>query len=781
MNPLRHRATPAILVGLFFLAATPLQASLIDTAADLLGKSAPTETTETVSDSQAIFTPSDNDPAFNAERQKVLAQRLTDLSSQLIEEVAARSSATADDVRQRHSLLASLAPLYDQLISAQKSLPLLKEEVKQLKEKPVDAQQSFSEKPPFSILFYDRFLSAMEERQTSLELNNNAQHNAKQAVASGSEAVRNAESQWRQLRDEVRQNATPANQWLQENARLAAESARVHLLTQQLKQQIYDLQGENLTLQMKQDEQTRKWIANNLSFTQEQLDQQIKTFDERIATLQDQIQKIEQALEQLEQQKPPVTGNADLDSLNVTLKARQKDRHVKLLEQLRSLMAQQPRFKHLWELRFKLQNQQLDQKDMPAVIEELKNQEKGFESSLIVFQKLQIAIQNRMSNIDKQMGELPPDQGAKRDVVLALQRNAAAELGDMGQAAAELISLRTLNQRILTELEARYTEVPVTEKITGMWKIRTAAILNTELWTSGNYTVRLKALLGALIILLFGITCSRQITCWIVRYASRRFKLDEATAATMSRFTFYLLVLISFLLALNLVNIPLTAFAFLGGAIAIAIGFGAQTLFNNLISGLLLSMNKPFRIGDIIEVDGLTAVVREVGTRSTRLRTFDEKDVIMPNSKVLENRLINWTLTDYLGRGTVKLGVAYGTDAEQVASVMLETIKANPKVLTSPEPWIHFTDFAESALQFTAYFWVNQKVIGAARVESELRFALQKAFAEAGISMPFPQRDVHLNGSLNVTTVPAIFSGSQEEQSAGIDGASPNDQNCQDS
>jgi small-conductance mechanosensitive channel len=126
--------------------------------------------------------------------------------------------------------------------------------------------------------------------------------------------------------------------------------------------------------------------------------------------------------------------------------------------------------------------------------------------------------------------------------------------------------------------------------------------------------------------------------------------------------------------------------------------------------------------------------------------------MLIPNSKLLENTVVNWTLRDRLVRGTVRIGVAYGSDCEQVAKLMLEATKAHDKVLDDPEPSVFFLDFGDNALVFESYFWINSTVEGGLRlVSSDIRFALDKAFKDADIVIAFPQRDIHIDGELKIT------------------------------
>lgn len=222
----------------------------------------------------------------------------------------------------------------------------------------------------------------------------------------------------------------------------------------------------------------------------------------------------------------------------------------------------------------------------------------------------------------------------------------------------------------------------------------------------------------------------------------------------IKRILYIVVLTLIFLSTLSILNVPITAFAFLSGAIAIGLGFGAQNIINNFISGWILMGEKPIRIGDFLEVEGVKGTVEEISTRSTRVRRVDGVYMLLPNSKLLENTVINWTLRDKLIRGTVMVGVAYGSDCEKVREIMLDVTNAQPQTLNEQgrEPAVFFQDFGDNALIFEVFFWINSQIDGGLRlVSSNIRFALEKAFREQGIEVAYPQRDIHLDGTLSIT------------------------------
>src|SRR5210317_320320 len=214
----------------------------------------------------------------------------------------------------------------------------------------------------------------------------------------------------------------------------------------------------------------------------------------------------------------------------------------------------------------------------------------------------------------------------------------------------------------------------------------------------------------------------------------------------LQRIAFFVLIVFVAMTALSLLGIPLTAFAFATGAIAIGVGFGAQNIINNFISGWILMAERPIRIGDFIEIDNTYGAVEIIGNRSTRIRRTDGVHLLVPNSQLLERTVVNWTLIDLEVRTTVRVGVAYGSPVSKVAELIMQAVKDQPEVKAEPHPSVVFEDFGDSALVFDAYFWCD---VGGEKflreIRSAIRFRITELFEENGITIAFPQRDVHLD------------------------------------
>ena len=223
-----------------------------------------------------------------------------------------------------------------------------------------------------------------------------------------------------------------------------------------------------------------------------------------------------------------------------------------------------------------------------------------------------------------------------------------------------------------------------------------------------------------------------------------RFKASITAANAVQRIAFYILWVAFALIALNIVKIPLTAFAFMGGAFAVGIGFGMQNIFNNLISGFIVIFSRPFKVNDIVEVAGTQGIVEDIGSRSTTITTWDGSDVVLPNRYFLENTVTNWTKTDLKKREVLKIGVSYDADTREVEKILLDVAKGHSKVLKDPAPFVIFKNFGDSSLDFELYFWFELKNSSGPKIASDMRHHITAVLRREGINIPYPQRDLHI-------------------------------------
>src|SRR5438552_3611999 len=188
------------------------------------------------------------------------------------------------------------------------------------------------------------------------------------------------------------------------------------------------------------------------------------------------------------------------------------------------------------------------------------------------------------------------------------------------------------------------------------------------------------------------------ISRWLAGKLLSRLRLDKRGVAPLQSLTFYVLLAMFTMVSLNVLHVPITAFSFLGGALAIGAGFGSQNIVNNFISGLILLVEQPIRVGDVIELDGMTGTVSQIGARSTKIATGVNHEIIVPNSKLLETSVVNWTLSDDIVACNVDVGVAYGSPTREVERLLLQAANLHAYVLKEPAPDVILADFASDAL-----------------------------------------------------------------------------------
>jgi potassium efflux system protein len=268
----------------------------------------------------------------------------------------------------------------------------------------------------------------------------------------------------------------------------------------------------------------------------------------------------------------------------------------------------------------------------------------------------------------------------------------------------------------------------------------------TDGFTVGSLTiiparVALAVLSLALVLTVSGWIRTRMERSWLTKT-----RMDRGAREALVTISGYLGAAAAILLALAVAGVNFGSLAIIAGALSVGIGFGLQNIVNNFVSGLILLFERPIKTGDWVVVGDTQGYVKRISIRSTQIQTFDQADVIVPNSDLISNQVTNWMLRDPRGRIIVPVGVAYGSDTEQVRDIMLAVAKEHPLVITHEpllEAKVLFRGFGDSALNFELRCFIHY-IDQLIQVTSDLNFAIDKAFREHGISIPFPQRDLHV-------------------------------------
>ncbi len=250
-------------------------------------------------------------------------------------------------------------------------------------------------------------------------------------------------------------------------------------------------------------------------------------------------------------------------------------------------------------------------------------------------------------------------------------------------------------------------------------------------------------LLGFFLILAVGYAIASTVRFVFREEVLGRFQMSRGLPELISSIVYYSLLLLVALGAINAGGIELNKFTVLTGAFGVGVGFGLQNIINNFVSGLILQFERPIHIDDILEVDTNLGKVTRIGIRSSTIKTFQGAEVIIPNATLISNKVINWTLSESQRRRELPVGVAYGTDPNLVLQILRDAASRHELVLSKPEPMVYFTGFGESSLDFVLHFWVMQENNGL-QITSEVAITAMRLLEDAGIEIPFPQRDLHV-------------------------------------
>ena len=378
------------------------------------------------------------------------------------------------------------------------------------------------------------------------------------------------------------------------------------------------------------------------------------------------------------------------------------------------------------------------------------------------------ATRARVRELESRLRTVTGDEAAQTTQLLDTYRDREADLNRAIESGKPL-------ERLLTRFRADFEDRRQVSFLERVQDAAAAALLAVRrIWNFEVFTVddsyqtvdgrkldvtrsiTLGRTVGAVLIVVIGYLLFSGVARLVERFVVRRTQVAQQSAALLRNWIVFLLTLCLIIFALLSANIPLTAFAFLGGALAIAAGFGLQTLLKNFVAGIMLLFERPMRLNDLVDVDGFRGRVTSIGIRASTLTSADGIETMIPNSAFIESKLTNWTYTSPTTRHTVRIGVAYGTPLRKAADALQDAAARHGLVLKDPAPQVYLDEYADSAVVFALTYWVDMSPTGdSRRIKSDVLHMIDRAFADAGIRMPFPQRDVHLDatGPLKVEVV----------------------------
>ncbi|MCB9252211.1 MAG: mechanosensitive ion channel [Flavobacteriales bacterium] len=262
--------------------------------------------------------------------------------------------------------------------------------------------------------------------------------------------------------------------------------------------------------------------------------------------------------------------------------------------------------------------------------------------------------------------------------------------------------------------------------------------LNKSIFNVGQFDLRLSSVISLIIFILI-VAFILQV---IRKTINKAVKIDVAKKYAVYNLIKYFILVLSVFIGLQILGLNLSVILAGSAALLVGIGLGLQNLFSDFVSGIILLINAPIKVYDIIEVDNLVCKVQEINLRTTTVLTRDDKYIILPNSELTSNRLINWTHSNVNSRFEIKVGVDYSSDVTLVMKILKEETQKHPVVKNQPQPFVRFEDYGDSSLNFSVFFW-SEEVFRVENIKSEIRVNIYESFKKNKVTIPFPQRVVH--------------------------------------
>ena len=496
-------------------------------------------------------------------------------------------------------------------------------------------------------------------------------------------------------------------------------------------------------------------IQDKLIFPKELLDSNIERLQTRLNELNEEMNTARKSLDSANLsliRARAMLGSADVNILtNSSATYMARSARVSYWEQMVAVLEDEIELnqeaQQVWKDRYKLFHDQASGDEIWA----LRN---NAQTRMQELQRQLDGARARESDLLRRIESTQEKLSAEKELAGIIQQGVQQAIDNQRKIIADVInryessipSAIFLQQRLYNEANDNLSALRLAEKVSSFSKETIMGFLNTELWQGEGYSVTVWKLTVAILVFLSSFFLSSWGSNWIKRRMLRRVKASVTAANAVQRITFYILWVAFALIALNIVQIPLTAFAFMGGAIAVGLGFGMQNIFNNLISGFIVIFSRPFKVHDIVEVSGVQGTVEDIGSRSTTIKTWDGLDVVLPNRYFLENSVTNWTKSDIKKREILKVGVSYDADSREVEKILLDIVNGHSSVLKNPAPSVIFKNFGDNALEFEIYYWIELKKSSGMKVSSDMRHHIMAVFKREGINIPYPQMDIHIIG-----------------------------------
>lgn len=733
--------------------------------------------------------PTAPDPPTPEEQTRQLRERLTaaeaDLNSVSTPGTlgyGGPSGTPESELLERRSLLYQLTRAYEQQLEDTEKLQQARVRREQV-ERENREWTDFPDPPPYSVLIVDSLRDRSRSLKRTVELLESKLAATIRAAERSEEALKAAEQRLRLAAEQLEmvkdQTQTTRLTWLRDLAHLRsrAMAASAAMLTQSVKARQEELAEGKARLafaqrQLARAEPEQRFNTQDLDKVRERLETERMGLEAELdLALRDQRashRAHEQAVTRLngaktttapggkESPKAAAARSLLVDRAELgRVRSENADLHVEILRQMLDTVELERR---IWEGRFAIVSEGNVAKTREAfehltpVIHEAKTWKDYIQQQIDMTSGQEGELETRLKNATAQaeVARLRPLVDRYREREQYYHR--AMERSQQFNRLLELLQARFEQQEEALPPSARLqaTLAGASHTLTSIWEFELFAVEDTievdGQSISGRRSVTIGKLIRAILLLVLGYWVCVAMAKFVQRLAVRRLRMEEPLADILRKWTFAILFTVVLIVSLLWAKIPLTVFAFLGGALAIGIGFGTQNLLKNFISGLLVLIERPLRVGDLIEIDGVVGEVRSIGFRSSTIRDGNGMEMHIPNSSLLERNLSNWTYSNRTRRFALKVGVAYGSPVKRVRDLLNEAAAQHGLVLKNPEPLVLFEDFGDNALIFTLYYWVAfAPGVNPALVGSDLRFIIEKSLSDERIAVSYPQRDIHLN------------------------------------
>ncbi len=727
-----------------------------------------------------VSTPADDLDAQRRTIEARLAKAQADLAAAVAQGQQAITSAPTASVPQelstRRASLQRLVRLYEQQLSESAALEKSKARKAEVARQ-AQVWSHFAEPPPYSILLTDRLREEVHAERQKMA-NAEAAAEALQQLIDENRAVLNqAEERIRQLNEQLERAKEPAL-----NQRLAWQRDQESLRSQVAAATVAVLDLERLVgKESMAESSTRLGLLSQqlviteaaASFTQADLDQITGQIEREQEQLERELAQTQpgraSALQLFEAARKDLREAQDRgeDSAAISLRMERLsacEAQVDLADTsayvLRLLLEGASIERTLWELRFASYGSH-----NVETITDSERRLKGFSRRLELWREY-AREQLAGSSAQLHLQESRVNALATDSSIFPLAKERLQALRERDQMLLRLVrsAERTerLTQRWREGLREAEDRLPFIGRVQSLFSDANSFL--RRLWSfevftaedtitvdgqqiSGKRSVTIGKILMAIIILVVGYWITGVLTAFLEPMIVTRLKIEQNQANLIRRWLRVLLIACLVLFSLVSVKIPLTVFAFAGGALAIGLGFGLQTMLKNFVSGLILLFERPFRVGDVLDVGGQQGTVTSIGLRASVLQLWDGTETLIPNSSLLENNVSNWTYSNRKVRFSVGVGVAYGSDPRLVIQLLNEAAERHGLVEKDPKPLVLFTGFGESALQFELRFWADVSKVNSAQLASDLRLIIAGTFAERKVVIAYPQRDIHFHAA----------------------------------